>query len=55
MAEIGDYFGALDPDRMTDGGMFAWAGIITVVSLVASFFVAIWWQRRKDKRKQGAA
>ena len=51
MAEIGDYFGPLEPDRMTDTGMWIWAGILTVASLVASYFVAVAWQRWKDKRR----
>lgn len=53
MAEIGDYFGPLDPDRMTDAGMYVWAAILTIVVLAASYGVALWWQRWKDaKNKQ---
>ena len=43
---------ALDPDGMTDAGMYAWAAIITVLSLVASFLIAAWWQRRRDAGKR---
>lgn len=43
---------AMDPARMTDAGMYAWAGLITVGTLVASYFVAVWWQRRKDSRRR---
>ena len=52
MAELEDSFGPLEPDRMTDVGMWIWAGIITVVSLVASYAIAIGWQRWKDKRER---
>ena len=38
-----------DPMDMTDTGMWWYAGGITVVTLVLSFLVAVWWQRRKDK------
>lgn len=43
---------AMDPDRMTDAGMYAWAGILAVLTLVVSFFVALWWQRRKDAQRR---
>lgn len=41
----------LDFDRMDDGGMYAWAAILTVVALAASYGIAVWWQRRRDKEK----
>lgn len=34
---------------MTDYGMWVWSGVIAVVSLAASYFVAIWWQRRRAR------
>lgn len=43
--------GQFDPKAMTDTGMWVYAGVITVVSLVLSFVIAVWWQRRKDKRQ----
>lgn len=51
MAEVGDYLGPLEPDRMTDAGMWAWAVIITVLSLVASYFIAVWWQKRTPRER----
>lgn len=51
MAALGDSLGGLDPDRMTDTGMWAWAAILTLVSLAASYFVAVAWQRWKDKKR----
>ncbi|HUR69194.1 MAG TPA: hypothetical protein VM370_08095 [Candidatus Thermoplasmatota archaeon] len=53
MAEIGDYFGPMEPDRMNDTGMWIWAALITVATLVASYGVAVWWQRWKDKKRAG--
>lgn len=41
----------MDPDKMTTAGMLVWAAIFTVVGLVASYFIAIGWQRWKDKGK----
>lgn len=40
-------FEALDPGRMTDAGMYAWAAIIAIVSLGVSYAIAVAWQRRK--------
>jgi hypothetical protein len=54
VAEFGDYLGPLEPDRMTDTGMWIWAGILLVVSLVASYFVAVAWQRWRDNKKPRA-
>lgn len=51
MAEFGDHLGPLEPDRMTDAGMWIWAVILTVVSLVASYCIAIAWQRWQDERR----
>ena len=42
---------SLDPLDMSDGGMFLWAGILTALTLVASFFVAAWWQKRRDRER----
>lgn len=39
----------LEWDRMTDTGMWIWAGVFTVVGLVASYFIAVAWQRHKDR------
>lgn len=36
----------LDISKMDDGGMYVWAGILTVVGLVASYLIALAWQRR---------
>lgn len=51
---FGDSLGPLDPDRMTDTGMWIWAGILTVGGLVASYFIAVLWQRWKDRKKENA-
>lgn len=42
---------SLTPGDMDDAGMYTWAGILTVLGLVASYFVAIGWQRWREKRK----
>lgn len=39
---------------MDDAGMWTWAAIVTVVGLVASFGIAVLWQRWRDKKKQDA-
>lgn len=52
MAEIGDYLGPLEPDRMTDTGMWIWAIIISVLSLVASYVVAVGWQKWKERQRE---
>lgn len=44
----------LDFDRMDDGGMWAWAGIVAVLSLAFSYGVAIAWRRWKESRKREA-
>lgn len=49
---FGDALGPMDPDKMTDTGMWIWAGILAVLGLVASFFVAVAWQRWKDKKRE---
>lgn len=51
MAGMGNYLGPLAPDKMTDAGMWWWSAIITVGILAVAFFVAIGWQRWKDKKK----
>ena len=51
MAELGDYLGPLEPDRMTDAGMWIWAVILTILSLVTSYFLAVAWQRWKNRRR----
>lgn len=38
----------LSPSDMTDAGMFVWAGVIAALLLGASWWAALWWQRRKD-------
>lgn len=43
---------AMDPGRMTDTGMWIWAGILTVVGLAASYGIALAWQRWKEKKKE---
>jgi hypothetical protein len=40
----------MDPDSMTTAGILVWAGIVTVGTLVGSYFVALGWQRWKDKK-----
>lgn len=47
--------GPLDPEKMTDAGMWIWAGILTLVGLAASYVIALAWQRWKDKRKDERA
>lgn len=51
MAEFGDYLGPMEPDRMTDTGMWIWAGLITIGSLIASYFIAVSWQRWKGRER----
>jgi uncharacterized membrane protein len=51
VAEIGDYFGSMEPDRMTDLGMWIWAGLLTALALIAAFVIAVAWQRWKEGRK----
>ena len=43
--------GPMDPIKMTDPGMWIWAGVLTAISLAASYFVAIAWQRWRDKKR----
>lgn len=40
--------------NMDDEGMWVWAGILTLVGLVASLAIAAAWQRWKDKKKEKA-
>lgn len=39
---------------MTDAGMYAWAGIVTIVGLVASYLIAVGWQRWKEGKNKSA-
>lgn len=41
----------MEPDRMTDTGMWLWAGVLTVAGLAASYGIAFAWQRWKEKKK----
>lgn len=50
-AGVEEWFEQLEPDRMTDAGMWAWAVIVAVVSLAASYGIALGWQRWKARRK----
>lgn len=43
--------GPLDPTKMTDTGMWIWAGILTAVGLAASYAIAVGWQRWKEKKR----
>lgn len=49
---VANLFEALDPDRMTDTGMYVWAAILTLVGLAASYAIAAGWQRWKEKKKE---
>lgn len=51
MAEIGDLLGPMEPDRMTDVGMWIWAVILTIVSLLASYAIAVLWQRWRSPER----
>ena len=42
----------LAPGDMDDGGMYLWAGILTVVGLAASYVIAIAWQKRKARKQR---
>lgn len=42
----------MDPDRMTDAGMYTWAALLAVATLAASYGVAVWWQKRKAKPRE---
>lgn len=44
----------LSAANMDDAGMWIWSGILTLVGLVASYGIAVWWQRWKDKRRDRA-
>ncbi|HET6403030.1 MAG TPA: hypothetical protein VFH78_00155 [Candidatus Thermoplasmatota archaeon] len=44
----------LSATKMDDGGMYAWAAILTVVGLLASYGIAVAWQRWKDRNKERA-
>lgn len=37
---------------MDDTGMWIWAGILTLASLVVSYFVAVGWQRWRAGQKE---
>jgi hypothetical protein len=50
----GDFLGPLNPREMTDAGMWTWSIILTVLSLAASYAVAVAWQRYKAKKKDAA-
>ena len=54
MARFVPMLAQYDPMDMTDTGMWVYAGVFTVVGLIASFFIAVAWQRWKDKRKEKA-
>lgn len=41
---------SLEVDHMDDTGMWLWAAILTVVGLGASWLIAVWWQKRKERR-----
>lgn len=43
--------GPMDPLKMTDTGMWLWAGLLTLVGLVASFGIAMGWQKWKEKKR----
>lgn len=36
---------------MDDTGMWIWAGVLLVISLLASYLVAIGWQRWRDRER----
>ena len=38
--------------KMDDGGMYAWAAVVTVVSLALSYVIAFAWRRRQESRKK---
>lgn len=44
----------MNPSKMDDGGMYAWAAVVTVVSLALSYVVAFAWRRWKEGRKRDA-
>lgn len=39
---------------MDDAGMWVWATVFTIVGLVASFGIAIAWQRWREKKNESA-
>lgn len=45
-------FAEMSPTGMSDTGMYLWAGLLTVVALVASYFIAGAWQRWREGQKQ---
>ena len=45
-----DLITEMDPDTMTDLGMWIWSGILTVVGLALSIGIAFWWQKWRAKR-----
>lgn len=42
----------MDPLKMTDTGMWIWAGILFAASLVLSYFVAVAWQKWRAQREE---
>lgn len=48
-------FDSMEIDRMTDAGMYWWATILTIIGLVASYGIAMWWQRWRDEKKKLAS
>lgn len=44
--------GQMDPIKMTDTGMWIWAGILFAVSLVVSYFIAVAWQKWRAQGRE---
>ena len=44
-------FDSMEVDHMDDTGMWLWAAILTIVGLGASWLLAVWWQKRKERQK----
>lgn len=51
MASFDEILEGMEPDRMTDLGMWIWIAILTVAFIGASYAIAVWWQKRKDNRQ----
>lgn len=43
---------SMSPGRMTDVGMWAWAGVLTLVGLALSYAIAVGWQRWREGQKR---
>lgn len=48
---LADLLDSMDFDKMDDTGMYLWAGLLTVASLLVSWAIAVGWQRWRASKK----